>query len=337
MLATSQPILRRFWYPLMPLVELEQGPQAFTLLGEPLVLWLDAQGNPAATLDRCCHRQAKLSTGKVIEGCIRCPYHGWEFDPQGACVRVPQHPDRPIPSSYRITAFACRAHYGYAWVCLEEPLDTIPEFPEANDPHFRLIPAFYETWNCSGLRLMENAFDHGHHHFVHNQNLGDKHNPIPIPYNQLRETERGIYFQSILYTYNNPRLQKSVHLEQETLEVQREVEWYLPFGMRSRMEFPNGLVHTVVMYATPISDSSSQIVRFYFRNDAEADTPATDAIAFERPVLNEDKAILEATDYDAPLDLSKEQHMDTDKPGIMMRHKLSALLKSHGEVESCRA
>ncbi len=58
MLNTKQPVLRRFWYALMPIEHLKDGPKPFTLLGEPIVLFLDAKGEPAALEDRCCHRTA---------------------------------------------------------------------------------------------------------------------------------------------------------------------------------------------------------------------------------------------------------------------------------------
>jgi hypothetical protein len=77
-------------------------------------------------------------------------------------------------------------------------------------------------------------------------------------------------------------------------------------------------------------------VQFCLRNDTEADTPRQDVIAFDRAVTLEDKRILESTDYDVPLGLSQEQHMFTDKPGIVMRKKLATLLKAHGEIEQTR-
>lgn len=81
MLVTRQPVLRRFWYPVMPLSELANNqPCSFELLEQPLVLWLDVAGQPAAIRDRCCHRSAQLSKGEVLSGCVRCPYHGWSFD-----------------------------------------------------------------------------------------------------------------------------------------------------------------------------------------------------------------------------------------------------------------
>jgi len=60
-------------------------------------------------------------------------------------------------------------------------------------------------------------------------------------------------------------------------------------------------------------------------------------IAFDRQVTLEDQWVLESTDYDVPLDIKAEQHMFTDKPGIVMRRKLAALLKAHGEVEARRS
>ena len=84
---------------------------------------------------------------------------------------------------------------------------------------------------------------------------------------------------------------------------------------------------------TPIGDGMSQMVQFCVRNDSEADTPAADVVAFDRAVTLEDKRILESTDPDVPLRPSREEHMFTDKPGMMIRKRVAALLKAHGERE----
>ena len=134
MLVTQQPVFRRFWYPVMPLQALSAGPKAFELLGEPLVLWLDEQGKAAAVRDRCCHRTAKLSLGKVEQGRICCPYHGWEFGTDGTCKHVPQLKDgQKIPATYCVDAYHCAERYGYAWICLEDPIIDIPAIDEASD------------------------------------------------------------------------------------------------------------------------------------------------------------------------------------------------------------
>jgi len=60
MLTTQQKVFRNFWYATLRLEDLKDGPKSFTLLGEKIVIWLDASGEPACLQDRCCHRTAKL-------------------------------------------------------------------------------------------------------------------------------------------------------------------------------------------------------------------------------------------------------------------------------------
>ncbi len=63
MLVTKQPVLRKFWYPVVPASKLTDAPTPFTLLGENIVLWKAADGTVACLQDRCCHRTAELSLG----------------------------------------------------------------------------------------------------------------------------------------------------------------------------------------------------------------------------------------------------------------------------------
>jgi phenylpropionate dioxygenase-like ring-hydroxylating dioxygenase large terminal subunit len=336
MLITKQPVLKRFWYPVIPVSSLQAGPQAFTLMGEPLVLWLDGAGKPAAVCDRCCHRSAQLSKGKVVEGNIRCPYHGWSFNADGVCVRVPQLEKSAIPRSYQVSAYHCQERYDYVWVCLGEPLNDIPEIAEAADPSFRLIHEFYETWHASGLRIMENSFDSAHGHFVHATSWGDESNPVPPPIDEIVETETGFVMKHWVQVLNPDMQKKNLGIAEEKTVRTNERRWYLPFARTLKIHYPNGLIHLIFNAVTPIDDQTSQMVQFCFRNDTEAEAKAEDVIAFDRIVTQEDQQVLETTDYDAPLSIQEEQHMPSDKPGILMRRRLAALLKEHGEVEQRR-
>lgn len=334
MRVTQQPVLKKFWYPVVPLAQLSaETPYPFQLLGQRIVLWLDGDGNPVAVHDRCCHRSARLSQGVVIDGCVRCPYHGWSFNGQGTCVKVPQLATDLIPRTYRVDAYPCQARYGYAWVALEAPLHPIPEIPEATDPQFRQIPQFYEVWQCAGLRLMENSFDNAHPHFVHSKTFGVEQEPVPPQPDSFEETEFGLRMRYVLPVFNSTLQQQNLNMtEGRTVRIS-EGTWFMPFTRTLKITYPNGLVHLIFTAATPIDDRSSQIVQFCLRNDTEADVPAEQVIAFDRSVTLEDKAILEGTDFDVPLNIRAEQHMFTDKPGIVMRHRLAALLKAHGETE----
>ncbi|WP_035987986.1 aromatic ring-hydroxylating oxygenase subunit alpha [Leptolyngbya sp. KIOST-1] len=334
MLVTQHPVFRRFWYPVMPIADLTDGPKPFTLLGEPLVLWLTEEGKPAALRDRCCHRSAKLSMGIVQNGCVRCPYHGWAYNESGSCTKVPQlDSGAAIPKTYQVEAFQCAERYGYVWVCLaDDPLLPLPEIPEADAPGNRLIPQFYEPWQCSGLRVMENSFDNAHFSIVHAESFGVTEQPKPVK-SELVPLELGLKAYATVPVVNPPLQQQLLNIP-DSLTV-REVEstWYVPFSRTLKITYPNGLLHLIFTAATPVGDRTSQIVQFCIRNDSEADAKAADIIAFDRQVVKEDKVVLESTDYDTPVDVSCEQHMPSDQPGIVMRRQLAALIKAHGPVQ----
>lgn len=335
MLVTQHPIFQTFWYPVIPMDDLSQGPKAFTLLGKAIVLWLTESGSPAAVEDRCCHRTAKLSLGHIKNGTLCCPYHGWQFNHQGTCVCVPQLKEgTTIPKTYQVAAYACQERYGYAWVCLRDPMVSdsawpirdIPDIPEATLAHYRLIPEFYEVWNCAGLRVMENELDLAHPTFVHTTTFGSADHPVPDAL-EVQETEWGIHAYGLLGVVNPELQQKNLKMDiGQTLRT-LEMDWYLPFTVKLKIKYPNGLEHIIVNTMTPIDDNRSQMVQFCLRNDTDADTPRQEIIAFDRQVTLEDKRILESTDPDIPLRLSDEHHMPTDKPGIIMRKKMAALLK----------
>ena len=332
MKVTDHAVFRRFWYPVMPLAKLVDGPQAFVLLQQPLALWLNEAGDPQAVADRCCHRTAKLSLGQVQGDAIQCPYHGWQFDGSGTCVKVPQLESGPIPKSYQVKSFACQARYGYVWVCLESPaLYPIPEIPEAGDPSFRQIHEFDETWACSGLRFMENAFDSAHPHFVHGHGKthGDQSNPVPPPLDEISDLEDGILVRHWMEVLNPDIQKKNLNIQSDKTIRTNVRRWFVPFSRTLQITYPNGLIHLIFSAFTPIDDQHSQLIQFCFRNDTEAEAPAAGVIAYDRQVTWEDKIILETTDFDTPLDLQAEEHMAPDKPGILMRHKLAALLKAH--------
>lgn len=335
MLVTKQPVLKRFWYPVFPVAELAEGPKPFQLLGESLVVWLTSENRPAAARDRCCHRSAKLSLGQVIDGHLTCAYHGWQFDVAGTCVKVPQLNGDKISPSYKIHSYPCQERYGYVWVCLGEPLTDIPVIPEANSSNYRLIPEFYETWNCAGLRVMENEMDMAHPTFVHTGTFGSTEHPIPECL-EITETPWGIQGRSVLGVTNSELQQQNLKMDSNKTVRTLEMDWFIPFTVKLKIIYPNGLEHIIVNTMTPINDSQSQMVQFCLRNDTEADVKAADIIAFDRAVTLEDKRILESTDYDIPLSVTKEEHMFTDKPGIAVRKKILALLKEHGEVEQTR-
>ncbi len=166
--------LRHCWQPVARIQDLEHGPQRAVLLGEALSVFLTESGEAAVVADRCAHRGASLSMGKVQGESIQCPYHGWEWaGSDGACTRIPSLPDQSqIPSRARISAFPARVHWGLVWTVLEEPLGELPTLPwfDAEDWKWGHGTPFELP---VGLGIMiENFRDVAHFAFVHQATLG---------------------------------------------------------------------------------------------------------------------------------------------------------------------
>lgn len=335
MLTTKQKTLRKFWYATAKLDDLRGGPKPFRLMGEDIVLFLDAEGQPVALKDRCCHRTAKLSKGWCENGNIVCGYHGWTYDRTGQCVRIPQYPvGSPVSSQIRTPSYRCQPRYGYAWVALEEPLVELFDIPEDGDPAFRRIDQFYEEWNCAPLRMMENSFDNAHFSFVHKATFGQYDQPKPEKY-EMTETDYGFYAESIVPIANPPVAHRVTGTTAPTTTRHMRNHWYMPFCRRLDMEYPGGLRHIIFNCATPIEDGQIKLVQWLYRNDTEADCPTQLLIDWDAVITKEDKDILEATDPDACIDIGRriEQHMPSDRGGLIMRKRLLALLQEHGESE----
>lgn len=338
MLVTQQKVLRKFWYAIVPIGKLDDGPFPFTLLGEKIVLWKDENGDPCAIRDRCCHRTARLSKGFVDDGNIVCGYHGWTYDKTGACVRIPQmEDDHAKLNGIRIESFRCKEACGYAWVALEEPLQDIPEIPEESMPGVRRIDQFYEIWNTSSVRFLENAFDNSHFSYVHRETFGQFESPKPSRY-EINEHDWGFDAQTEVPIQNPPESHVLTGTtDPETIRYLSN-NYYVPFTRRFGCSYPGGLIHTIINCATPIDDDHIALTQWLYRNDTEEDAPAADLNAFDRKVTDEDRDILEATESDVCIDVSRkvEEHMPSDRPGLIVRKLLTNLLAQHGEVEIYR-
>ena len=337
MLTAAQKALRKFWYAIMPLDLLADGPRPFRLMGEDIVLFLDADGAPVALKDRCLHRTARLSAGRCVAGGIECGYHGWTYASDGRLTRIPQfEADTPLPKR-AVTSYRCTARYGYAWVALDEPVQPIFDIPEDGAPGFRRIFQFCDCWNTAPLRFMENSFDNAHFAFVHRGTFGDTARPRPDRY-EIEETKYGFYAASLVHIVNPPAAYQVTGTTEPTTTRDMRNHWYLPFSRRLDITYPSGLRHIIINCATPIDDSRMQLMQLLYRNDGEVDCPAQKLIDWDAAVIAEDRAILEATDPDVPLDIARhaEAQMPSDRPGQIMRRRLLDYLGAQGEAEVAR-
>lgn len=153
------------WYALAKSSELRCGkPVRRYLFGVPVALFATAEG-PAALVDRCPHRGAPLSCGKVIEGRVQCPYHGWTFDRKGVFGGMPCLQGEAAQSS--VENFETCVHLGLVFVRLGQAPDKPYLNPLASQVKFwHALPGDAKT---DLVEAAENFLDPVHTTFVHKQ------------------------------------------------------------------------------------------------------------------------------------------------------------------------
>eukprot|EP00244_Chara_vulgaris_P009348 TRINITY_DN395_c0_g1_i2.p1 TRINITY_DN395_c0_g1~~TRINITY_DN395_c0_g1_i2.p1 ORF type:complete len:465 (+),score=71.95 TRINITY_DN395_c0_g1_i2:56-1396(+) len=105
--------LRNFWYPIAFSADVdEKSLVPFDCFEEPWVLFRNLEGRIGCVRDECAHRACPLSLGKVVDGRVQCPYHGWEFSTSGACERMPS----TTPSRISVRSLPCVEQDGMIWV-----------------------------------------------------------------------------------------------------------------------------------------------------------------------------------------------------------------------------
>lgn len=161
-------MLLNAWYIAAESRELKARPLAREVAGVPVVLFRDAAGVATALFDRCPHRNVQLSGGRVIDGRLQCPYHGWEFDGDGRCVRIPALESGPIPKGACTRRLPLVEQQGYLWLW---PGETAPNQPPYLLPHFDA-----PGWGWGRLQgqihnsvenIVENFIDNPHTGYIH--------------------------------------------------------------------------------------------------------------------------------------------------------------------------
>lgn len=138
------------------------------LLDTPVVLFRKEDGTVAALEDRCPHRQAPLSIGRLKGDIVECGYHGFCFGPDGRCVRVPSQDATPTLS---VNHYPVKEVGPLVWIYLGDPsvIDTVappPDLPWMIDPAFATRSGQMEI-SANYMLLKENVLDLTHLPYVH--------------------------------------------------------------------------------------------------------------------------------------------------------------------------
>jgi phenylpropionate dioxygenase-like ring-hydroxylating dioxygenase large terminal subunit len=318
----SNPALRTQWYVVADASSVSaRAPLGVTLLGDRYVLWRDDDGRLAAAPDRCPHREAPLSLGSVTAGCLECPYHGWTFDSDGVCVRIPSSgPDAPIPSAAALPLLPVRERYGLVWLCPGAPVGEPPMIAQDDDPSFRRVTAPPETWAVSATRMVDNFCDVAHFPYVHAGTIGSDTDPVVAPVNV-----EPLDADFVGYRYAvDVRDDRGDHVRQ-----QMSTGYHLPFVVRSTTYYESGPRaghdRVLLLCTSPIDDVTSLFAFVSWRNH-DHELTDDEFLAFDRAIGAEDRAMLERIGGVLPLDPSATVSVRADRLSVDWRRRLGALL-----------
>ena len=165
--------VRNAWYVAAWDHELSRSMLRRIILEEPVVLFRTTEGKAVALEDRCCHRQAPLSMGRLAGNVVTCPYHGLQFDTTGRCIQVPSQ--EKIPPGARVRSYPVVEKNHWIWIWTGDPAKADPalieDFHWLDDPAWRFGGSYLHV-EGNYLLVVENLLDTTHLPFLHPNTLG---------------------------------------------------------------------------------------------------------------------------------------------------------------------
>jgi 3-ketosteroid 9alpha-monooxygenase subunit A len=165
---------------------------------QELVLFRTDAGVPHVFSAFCAHLGAHLGFGGTVrDGCLRCPFHAWEYDESGHCVHIP-YSDR-IPRGASIDAWPTEERSGLilAWHDPERgsPAWSPPELSEFGRPGWTDYQRYQKVVKTNIDEVVENIFDLAHGQFVHQNDNG---NSVPTVAYEFEDHSATVTFENDL-------------------------------------------------------------------------------------------------------------------------------------------
>lgn len=265
------------------------------LLGTELAIWRDAAGRLHAFDDRCPHRGASLSMGRVAGDHVECAYHGWRFAAGGQCTHVPAVPDWVPPAGHRARAFQVREAYGLVWVALAPPDGAdapLPAFAAEHDAQLRKVNCGPYDVATSAPRIVENFLDMAHFGFVHEGWLGERGHTALEPYRVAPTAHGFIATECRAWQPQSSVQAKTGAMVEYTYEVNAPYTAILTKVPDAATVKVEGFRESIAMFVCPLTPESSRVwIRL-----AMLDWDSTDAHlqGFQHTIFSQDQPVLES-------------------------------------------
>ena len=151
-----------------------------TWMGESIIIWCDDDGRICVAESHCPHLGADLGPeagGRVCDGRLVCPFHGFEYDASGQCVATPF---APAPKAARLRVFETTEYVGliFAWWGIDGRASPW-SLPAAPDQAGWSKPDIWTTrFPGHPQETAENAVDLAHFRYVHGYDSVTRVEPV---------------------------------------------------------------------------------------------------------------------------------------------------------------
>ena len=158
------------WYLFGNSDEVRRGPVSRALLGRRLVAYRTESGRVVVLDARCSHLGADLGKGRVVGEALQCPFHHWEYGPDGCCTHIPAQADVPVFAQQ--ACYPIVERHGYVFFFNgPKPLFDLPFFPDCRPEDFGSARPFGTVLDCPWYMVPANAFDLQHFRAAHDRQL----------------------------------------------------------------------------------------------------------------------------------------------------------------------
>jgi phenylpropionate dioxygenase-like ring-hydroxylating dioxygenase large terminal subunit len=304
----------RVWTPVAVSYDLRADkPLGVKVAGTGVVLFRDQQNRPVALVDRCPHRGVALSLGVVKNGCVECPFHGWQINGQGQTVHVPWNPDAKLETLHG-TPIPARELGGQIWI-YTAPGEQAPSEPEVHETLLRSdirISGFSVEWKTHWTRAMENMLDWPHLPFVHKATIG--------------RSMRGQIDQRMDVAWEDRPWGAHTHIAIAGEKQPGSLDMRWPNQMNLHIPIPNKVLLMMVA-CVPIDQHTTRMLLVVARSFLRS--PVFDYF-FRRSnakIALEDKAIVESSYPSEVPPAGEEKSVRTDGPTLQFRKRYFAELQ----------
>lgn len=340
--------LRNAWYVAARDGDVTRSLHATTILGDRVVLYRSANGEPVALEDACPHRKLPLSMGRIRGDEVECGYHGLVFNSSGRCTRVPA--STVIPPGARVRSYPAASRHGLVWLWMGEPLQANPDqiFPveHTDDPNWDRDRGGVMTLDCNYLYITDNLLDPSHVAWVHRTSFGNSEcedvavqvTTIPeglVAWRWMHDVEVApFYAQFVRFKGRADRLQH-YEVRYPSHAIIRSVFAPAGTGGEDKPLHPDAMIMDSYNFLTPIDEEHTRYFWFQARNFSPHDEGVTkmmdDGV---KAVFEEDRLILAAVHQGIKNRVTPNIDLAIDRAPNLFRLRINKKIAAEQEAQS---